>query len=91
MAKNLVLLTRRRAQVDAFSAVVLDPRGQFARTGLTCHEYLYRKSRFYETLAAAAAPVVASVQETPGFSVFFRLWRPVSRSIWVRFGSFLDR
>jgi hypothetical protein len=32
-----------------------------------------------------------SVQETPGFSGFFRLWRPVSRSVWVRFGSFLDR
>ena len=39
-----------------------------------------------------AAEVVSSVQETPGFSVFFlQLWRPVSRSNWVRFGSFLDR
>ena len=36
-------------------------------------------------------PAPASVQETPGFSGVFRLWRPVSRSIWVRFGYFLDR
>jgi hypothetical protein len=26
-----------------------------------------------------------------GFPFFFRLWRPVSRSVWGRFGSFLDR
>ena len=32
-----------------------------------------------------------SVQETPRKPGVFRLWRPVSRSIWVRFGSFLDR
>ena len=32
-----------------------------------------------------------SVQETPRNPGVFRLWRPVSRSIWVRFGSFLDR
>ena len=38
-----------------------------------------------------AALVDRGVQETPGFSGFFRLWRPVSRSIWVRFGYFLDR
>ena len=42
-------------------------------------------------VAELEAEVARSVQETPGFSGFFRLWRPVSRSIWVRFGYFLDR
>jgi hypothetical protein len=40
---------------------------------------------------ATAALVATSVQDTPRIPGVFRLWRPVSRSVWVRFGSFLDR
>ena len=41
--------------------------------------------------ACRGGDVATSVQETPRKPGVFRLWRPVSRSIWVRFGSFLDR
>ena len=47
-----------------------------------------------ETVAANGGGddgVVTSVQETPRKPGVFRLWRPVSRSVWGRFGSFLDR
>ena len=39
----------------------------------------------------APPEVPGSVQETPRKPGVFRLWRPVSRSVWGRFGSFLDR
>ena len=51
-----------------------------------------RLAHYAAKRGARAAPAFISVQETPYvFRFFFDFWRPVSRSVWGRFGSFLDR
>ena len=55
------------------TAVVFDPRGQFATRSVSCHEFLVRKSRFYERLAAAASPDVARAHDRIAAAVGDRL------------------
>lgn len=68
-ASNVVVVRSSGVRLDlalaggGVAAVVLDPRGSFAARDVTCHEFLHRKSAFYERLAAAAHAEVARARD----------------------------